>query len=190
MSKAVGWRWARGRGSISASLTVPAAAICGFRRCRLLRIRLLAIGKDKDQWVADGVTHFSKLLAKCARVSIDILPGLKSSGSLSPAEVMAQEAERFEKRLDDSYLVALSERGKRMDSRSFAREIERWQTVSGGTVTLLIGGAYGLDERLLARADQVLSLSRMTFSHQLVRLIILEQLYRGFSLLHGGPYHK
>ena len=156
----------------------------------MLKINIVAIGKDKDAWVTSGCEHYLKLISRWAKVSFDILPALKGGSSLSPAEVMAQEADRFEKHLGDTKYIALGERGKRLDSHGFAELLSRWEQTSGGSVTLLIGGAYGLDDRLLKRADQTLSLSPMTFSHQLVRLVLLEQIYRGFSLLRGSPYHK
>ena len=87
-------------------------------------------------------------------------------------------------------LVALSDSGKSCNSVSFSRLLERWQTTSGGTVTFLIGGPFGLDTSLLESADLILSLSPLTFSHQLVRLVLFEQLYRGFTILHNTSYHK
>ena len=167
----------------------------------MLRIRIIAVGKDKDAWVTTGCEHYLKLLSRFARVTVDISPGLKSTAGLSPAEAMAREAERIEKLLDGnsrksqvsattSYTAALSDSGKQYDSLRFAKHLQQWQTHSGGSVTMLIGGAHGLDPRLLKRTDEVLSLSPMTFSHQLVRLVLLEQLYRGFSILAGTDYHK
>lgn len=94
------------------------------------------------------------------------------------------------KELGKGLVVALSDSGKKADSHEFARLLEQWQTRSNGTITFLIGGPFGLDESLLSRADVALSLSPLTFSHQLVRLVLLEQLYRAFSILSGSPYHK
>jgi len=156
----------------------------------LLRLRLLTIGKDKDRWIAEGCEHYSKLLSRYAQVEIKLLPGLKSASSLSPDEIKNQEAERFEKALGNEYVVALSDTGISYDSHGFARLLEKLQIESRGTVALLVGGAWGLDERLLKRADLTLSLSPMTFSHQLVRLVLLEQLFRGMSIIHGTNYHK
>ncbi len=156
----------------------------------MLRIRVVAIGKDKDPWVTEGSEHYLKLLSRYANVQIDLLPGLKSTSSLSPDEIKKREAQRFDKALGSSRFIALSDRGKRHDSRSFARWLQKQQSISGGSVTILIGGPYGLHEHLLARAETILSLSELTFSHQLVRLVLLEQIYRGFSILAGSSYHK
>jgi 23S rRNA (pseudouridine1915-N3)-methyltransferase len=156
----------------------------------LLKIRILAIGKDKDRWVEDGCKHYLKQLGKYARVEMVLLPALKSAGSLPHAEIMSREAEKLQKAIGNEYLVALSDHGQKTDSRAFAGILEDLTTVSGGSVVFLIGGPYGIHERMLSRADMVLSLSPLTFSHQLVRLVLLEQLYRGFDILRGGSYHK
>lgn len=159
----------------------------------MLKIRIIAIGKDKETWIADGCQHYLKLLGRSAKVELDILPGLKGAGALSPAETMAKEAELIQRRLDTSsstHVVALTERGEALDSIGFSKRLQTWQVHSGGSIDLLIGGAFGLDPELLMQANESLSLSPLTFSHQLVRLVLLEQLYRGFSILQGSPYHK
>lgn len=155
----------------------------------MLKVRIVALGKDKDRWISEGSQHYGKLLSRYAAVETKIIPALKSTSSLSPAEVKAQEALRFEKEIGKDFLIALSDRGVKMDSISLAKKLEKMQAVTG-SVTFLIGGAFGLDESLIKRADLVLSLSPLTFSHQLVRLVLLEQLYRAFSILRGSSYHK
>jgi len=156
----------------------------------LLRVRLLSIGRDRDRWVGEGCDHYLKLLSRFAKVENQIIPALKGSASLSPTELKTREAERIDKALGSDYLVALHDQGRKYDSPAFAKMLEKLQTESGGRLTLLIGGAFGLDERILDRANLVVSLSGLTFSHQLVRLVVLEQLYRGFSILAGTKYHK
>ena len=155
----------------------------------LLRIRLLGIGKDKDRWVSEGVDHYAKLLSRWASLDLEFLPALKSTSSLTPAQIKKKEAEKLASKLRADTLIALSDSGRRMDSPGFARLLEQVRQ-RGGTVTFLIGGPYGLDDRLLKKADRVLSLSPLTFSHQVVRLVLLEQLYRGLSILQGTAYHK
>jgi 23S rRNA (pseudouridine1915-N3)-methyltransferase len=155
----------------------------------LLKVRIVAIGKDKDPWISEGGNHYVKLLSRYATVATRIIPALKTTASLSPAEIKSREAERFEKELGKDFLIALSDRGVKTDSVGLAQKIEKLQARSSA-ITFLIGGAYGLDERIIKRADLVLSLSPLTFSHQLVRLILLEQLYRALSILHGSSYHK
>ncbi len=156
----------------------------------MLKIVIVAVGKDKDRWVVDGCAHFEKLLSRWCRIEWQIVAAPKGGASLSPVELRRAEASRLAARIPSGYLVALTDNGRQVDSEKFARLIENWQVVSGGTVVILIGGPHGLDPSLLDRADLRLSLSPMTLSHQLVRLVLLEQLYRGFSILHGTDYHK
>ncbi len=155
----------------------------------MLRVRIVAIGKDKDPWISEGSNHYSKLLSRYAAVETKIIPSLKAASGLSPAEIKSREATRFDKELGKGYVIALSDRGVSYDSPGLAKKLEKLQALSGD-MTFLIGGAYGLDDRIIKRADLVLSLSPLTFSHQLVRLVLLEQLYRALSILHGSSYHK
>jgi len=134
--------------------------------------------------------HYLKMLKKHARVDIEVLPEPKLSSALSPDEIKLRQAARFERAFGKGAVVALSDRGRSLDTPGFARWLERALAAAGGPLTFLIGGAYGLDDSLIKRADEQISLSPLTFSHQLVRLVLLEQLYRAFSLLSGGPYHK
>ncbi len=155
----------------------------------MVKITIVAVGKDKDRWVSDGVAHYTKLLSRWASVRI-LTPVVKTAASLSPVEVKRLEADALRPHLDDGICIALADTGKTYDSAVFAKTVERYSITGGGRVTFLIGGAYGLDESILSGATEVLSLSPLTFSHQLVRLVLLEQLYRGFSILHGTDYHK
>ena len=150
----------------------------------------MVVGKDKDGWVTDGINHYLKLLSRFAKTDLIVLPGLKSASSLSSSEIKSAELAQITKKLGKGMLVALTDAGKKMDSAAFARWLAKSQVIRHGEVTFVIGGAYGLDEQFLNSADFLLSLSPLTFSHQLVRLILLEQLYRGFSIIHGTDYHK
>lgn len=165
-----------------------AVSLCGW--FPLISLRILAVGDHKDKWVAEGCEHFIKMLSRFATIDMQPLRSLKNSPRLSPDEIKRAEAALFSPHLTKGLVVALSDSGTQYDSPAFARMIEKWQTSSKGTITFLIGGPYGLDPSILKRADIVLSLSKLTFSHQLVRLTLLEQLYRAFSILHGTDYHK
>lgn len=156
----------------------------------MLKVQIVAFGKNKDDWVKEGIEHYLKLLGRFAQVSIRIIPNLNKSKNLSPGEIKKLEAVEILKTIDDHYLVALSDSGKSYDSIDFSKKIMSWQTSGNSSITFLIGGAYGLDKKILDRADFVLSLSPMTFSHQIVRMVLLEQLYRAFSILGGSDYHK
>lgn len=138
----------------------------------------------------EGCAHYSKLLSRFAGLTVTIIPPARKSSSLSPEEIKKQEHRLISKRLPQGYLIGLSEKGKSNSSESFGRLLEKWQTISAGSVTFVIGGAFGLDKNFLAGCDYLLSLSEMTLPHQLARLVLLEQLYRGFSILHNTDYHK
>ena len=156
----------------------------------MLKLRIVAIGKDKQSWVSDGTSHYTKLLSRYAELEIRAIADTKTTSALSPAEIKSRQTSQIEKELGKGLLVALSDKGTEYDSVAFSKLLERAQITSGGSITFLIGGPYGLDDALLKKADHVVSLSRLTFSHQVVRLVLLEQLYRAFSILAGTDYHK
>ena len=156
----------------------------------MIKIKLIAIGKDKDQWVADGQAHYKKLLSRFAQVESQYLPALKTASSLSPDEIKKKEAELFTKKLQNDSYIALVDNGKQFDSIIFSKQLEKQILNSQGSLTFLIGGAYGLHNSLLSKADLKLSLSPLTFSHQLVRLVLFEQLYRAFTIINNTEYHK
>lgn len=156
----------------------------------MIKIKIIAIGKDKDAWVAEGQAHYKKLLSRFAKVELQYLPALKSVSSLSPDEIKKREAELFNKNLHGDAYIALIDSGKQLDSKAFSRQLEKLILKSQGTLTFLIGGAYGLHDSLLSKADLKLSLSPLTFSHQLVRLVLFEQMYRAFTIIHNTDYHK
>jgi 23S rRNA (pseudouridine1915-N3)-methyltransferase len=156
----------------------------------LLRIRIVAVGDHKDRWVQEACDHYTKLISRFAELDLVLVSGPKPASSLPPAQIMTKEAQVLSRELAKEYLIALSDKGKKQDSETFAKEIARLEMVSGGKVTFVIGGAYGLAPDVLKRADTVYSLSPLTFSHQLARVVLLEQLYRGFSILRGTSYHK
>lgn len=157
---------------------------------QLLKIEIHAIGREKDTWLNEGIAHYQKLLAKYASVEITTLGAKGIPSSLPPNEIRRQEAALFKKKPFEGTIVALCDRGEKTDSLQFAKILERLAAHSRGAIRFLIGGPWGLDEELVARAELSLSLSPLTFSHQLVRLILLEQIYRALSILHGDPYHK
>ena len=156
----------------------------------LLKIRIIALGKNKERWITAGVEHYLTLLSRFASVSIDIVPAPKTSSSLPPAQIRRKESALLAGKRSGGYCIALSEKGKQYDSLAFSQLIDKLQVTGGGKIEFLIGGAYGMDDQLLSEADDILSLSDLTFPHQLVRLILLEQIYRAFSILNNTSYHK
>lgn len=148
-------------------------------------IRIVAVGKKHEPWVIDGIERYQKRL----RAPFDVEWALLPHSSLEGDQARREESERLLSRLGQTdYVLLLDETGTSLDSPSFSRLIERAQG-SGKSVSIVIGGAYGVDERIVRRADTVVSLSSMVLPHQLVRLVLAEQLYRAQEIARGGKYH-
>lgn len=156
----------------------------------MLRIRIVALGKNKEEWVDRAVEHYLKLLKKFASVSFTYIPDIKKSKKTGPNELIKQESRLIKKHLRAGYRVALSDKGRLFNSEEFARFLLRLTEISGGSVDFVIGGIHGLGASILKSCNENLSLSPLTMSHQLIRPILLEQIYRGFSIISGGKYHK
>jgi len=154
-----------------------------------MRITLIENGKTRDAFIREGVELYQSRVSRYVPFRIETLPDLKNSRNLTMKEVMEKEGQILLKRLKPGdYVILLDERGKQFHSISFAEYLNSLE----GTVNQLvfvIGGPYGFSEEVYERADALLSLSRLTFSHQLVRVIFMEQLYRAFTILKGEPYH-
>ncbi len=148
-------------------------------------IRIVAIGRKHETWVTAGLERYQKRLQKPWAAEWVLLPHSALDGPAARQE----ESGRILSRLDTrDFVVLLDETGESLDSPALARLCEQ-QFVTAHPLVFVIGGAYGVDERLHTRADRVLSLSRLVFPHQLVRLILIEQLYRAQSIASGGKYH-
>ena len=155
----------------------------------MIKIRVIAVGKDKDPWVTQGAAHYEKLLKRWAHVEW-ILPAADTAPSSSPAEIVRREAAAILDHWQDTFHIALSDRGRSLDSPQLAQQLQKWLAHEKSPLSFVIGGPHGLDDEVLRRADFVLSLSPLTFSHQVVRVVLLEQLYRVLSIIHGTDYHK
>lgn len=150
-----------------------------------MTVRILAVGKRHESWVSEGIDRYGRRLRKPFDVSWQLLPHSSREGEAARAE----ESERILARADaGAFLVLLDERGRNVDSPELARTLQG-AFDAGRAVTAVIGGAYGVDDRVRERADFVWSLSRLVFPHQLVRLILAEQLYRAQEIAAGRPYH-
>jgi 23S rRNA (pseudouridine1915-N3)-methyltransferase len=154
-----------------------------------MRITLLESGKTRDPFIREGVELFRKRLVRYAPFSIETLPDLKNTRSMTMKEVQDKEGELMLKRIKPGdYVILLDERGKEYHSISFAEYLNSLES-RVNQLLFVIGGPYGFSGQVYDRADARLSLSKMTFSHQLVRVIFMEQLYRAFTILKGEPYH-
>ncbi len=160
-----------------------------------MNIDLITVGKTDSPEVAALVAEYSKRISRRVRFGVVMLPDVKRTAKTAPQTIMRAEGEMLLRQFaSDDYIVLLDDKGVQYDSREFASWLGT--RLAGGGVTagmrrlvFVVGGAYGFAPEVRARATESLSLSRMTFSHQIVRAIFAEQLYRAFSILHGEPYH-
>ena len=157
-----------------------------------MQLTIICPGRVREKWLADGIAEFIKRLSRYAAVQMIEVQDLPDS--LPVDRVLAEEGEMILKALAKSRaqatVVALDLSGKQVDSVQFSIRLTDWLDRGGSEVVFLIGGSNGLHPSVLARAQERLSLSGMTFTHQMTRLILLEQCYRAFRIRSGEPYHK
>ena len=155
-----------------------------------MKIALWAIGKANEAYVKTGVDDFTKRLSRYFKTEWNIIPVPKNAGMMSELDLRKKEGEMILEWLkEDDWVVALDERGKQFNSESLAKYLQSCANKSIKQIVFVIGGAYGLDKTVLQRAQYTWSLSELTFPHQLVRLILAEQLYRACSILKNEKYH-
>lgn len=154
-----------------------------------MRITLIESGKTRDSFIREGVELFRKRVVRYVPFQLVSIPDLKHTRNLTMKEVQEQEGVAILKRIKTTdYVILLDERGSEYTSISFA---EHLNSLEGrvNQLVFVIGGPYGFSKPVYRRADETISLSRLTFSHQLVRILFMEQLYRAFTILKGEPYH-
>ena len=154
-----------------------------------MRITLLQTGKTRDDYLLKGITEFNKRIVRYVPFKMEVVPDLKNSRNMTMKEVQKKEGDQILKRIKpDTYVILLDERGREFTSISFA---EHLNSLEGRVnhIMFVIGGPYGFSDEVYNRANEKFSLSRLTFSHQMVRLLFMEQLYRTFTILKGEPYH-
>lgn len=155
-----------------------------------MKITLIAIGKTNDTYIQEGIDKYLKRLKHYIKFEMVIIPALKSTKNLSEDDQKTKEAEHYLKYLQNTdQLVVLDERGTEFTSLHFADFINKKMISSVQNLVFLIGGPYGFDQSIYQRANYKISLSKLTFSHQMIRLFFVEQVYRAFTILKGEPYH-
>ena len=155
-----------------------------------MKITLLTVGKTDRDWVKQGLDIYVSRLKHYIPFNIVEIPELKNVSALSKDQIKTKEGELILKNVkptDD--VILLDERGKEYSSVAFAKVLQDKITYVGKDIVFIIGGAYGFCEDVYNRANSKMSLSRMTFSHQMVRAIFAEQIYRAFTIMRGEPYH-
>lgn len=155
-----------------------------------MKISFWSVGKTNEVYIKEGVEEFTRRISRYYKTDWNIIPVPKNAGMLSEMDLKKKEGETILEWLTkDDYLVVLDERGKQLSSEGLAEFIQARANESRKKLIFLIGGAFGIDDSVLKRADHVWSLSKLTFPHQLVRLILAEQVYRACSILKNEKYH-
>ncbi|MGM9530835.1 23S rRNA (pseudouridine(1915)-N(3))-methyltransferase RlmH [Intestinibacter sp.] len=159
-----------------------------------MRINIVCVGKIKEKYLKLGIDEFKKRLSKYCKLDIIELDDEKAPENLSDKEmemIKDKEGKKILSKIKDtSYVIALAIDGKNLSSEELADTINKLGIRGVSNITFVIGGSLGLSDEVLSRADYKLSFSKMTFPHQLMRLILLEQVYRSYRINNGEPYHK
>lgn len=156
-----------------------------------MRINLICIGKTDDKEVLSLIRHYLPRIPKHWNFELIEIPDVKNAKNLSPDLLKKEESKLFLNHIESTdLLVLLDEKGKQFTSREFSEKIDFWMGNSFKKIHFMIGGAYGFSEEMYARANEKISLSKMTFTHQMIRLFFVEQIYRAATILQGKPYHN
>lgn len=159
-----------------------------------MKITVIAVGKIKEKYFTDAVGEYSKRLSRFCKLELIEVTDEKTpdgAGEALELQIREKEGERIlQKMPEHAFMVALAIDGKMLDSVELAKQMERWNVTGVSHIVFVIGGSLGLAPSVLKRADYKLSFSKMTFPHQLMRVILLEQVYRSFQIRSNSPYHK
>jgi len=155
-----------------------------------MKIVLIAVGKTSTEYIAGGVAEYFRRLCRYVQAEMSVIPDIKGAKALSEDAQKQREGQAILASLQPGDVVTLlDERGKELNSREFAASVERRMVQGVKRLVFVIGGPYGFARDVYSRADALLSLSRMTFTHEMVRLFFAEQLYRAMTIIKGEPYH-
>lgn len=155
-----------------------------------MKITFVTVGKTEDAYLKEGIEKYVKRLKHYTKLEMAEIPELKNTKALTEDQQKAKEAELILKKITPlDHVILLDENGTELTSVQFANYINKRSVTSSANLIFIVGGPYGFDDSVYQRANDKLSLSRMTFSHQMVRLFFTEQLYRAFSIIKGEPYH-
>lgn len=155
-----------------------------------MKIDLIWVGKTKDDYLKEGINIYLQRLKHFTNFQIVEIPDIKKAKNLSPEQLKEKEGQLILNQCKGNPIILLDEKGKHFSSLEFARYLENWQIKSTKKLQFVIGGAFGFSPEVYQASQAKLSLSKMTFSHQMIRLFFTEQVYRAFSILHNQPYHN
>lgn len=159
-----------------------------------MKITVIAVGKIKEKFFTDAIAEYSKRLSRYCRLEMIQVADEKTPDGASEAlerQIKEKEGERILSHISDgAYVIALAIQGKMLSSEQLAEKIDRLGIHGQSQIVFIIGGSLGLSDEVLKKADYQLSFSNMTFPHQLMRVVLLEQIYRSYRIISGEPYHK
>lgn len=158
-----------------------------------MKIRIICVGKLKERFYSEAAAEFKKRLSRFCELEIVELADERVPESPSEADIRRVkdiEARRIEEKLVNDTVIALDPRGKQYSSEEFSSVIKDYMVNGKSRISFIIGGSHGLTDEIRKRSDAVVSFSKMTFSHQIFRIMLLEQIYRAFKIMNGEPYHK
>jgi 23S rRNA (pseudouridine1915-N3)-methyltransferase len=158
-----------------------------------MKIKIIAVGKIKEKYLADGINEYLKRISRYSKIEVVEIPDEKALDNLSPRDeeiIKEKEGEKILSKIGNEFVIVLAIEGNKLNSLELAELIEKTFSYESSEITFVIGGSLGLDKRVYERSNFMLSFSDMTFPHQLMRLILLEQIYRLFRINNNEPYHK
>ena len=155
-----------------------------------MKIKVIVIGKTQKSFLIEGENEYLKRLKRYINIEKIEIPDLKNAKKLSQSEIKQKEGQLILQKIDQhSTVVLLDDKGKTLTSVNFSKWLQEKMNRGTRTLVFVIGGAYGFSDQVYDRASEKISLSKMTFSHQMIRMLFFEQVYRGFSILNNEPYH-
>ena len=159
-----------------------------------MKITIITVGKIKEKYLKDAIAEYSKRLSKYCKLEIVEVADEKTPDNASETmedAIRSKEAERILRYVkEDAYIITLEIQGKQLTSEEMAEKIERLGVMGTSHIIFIVGGSIGLGKEVLEQSDYALSFSKMTFPHQLMRVILLEQIYRSYRIINREPYHK
>lgn len=156
-----------------------------------MNIKLIVVGKTNQSYVEEGVNEYFSRLKHYISFEIIVVPDVKGAKNLSSSTLKDKEAENIIKYLNNQdSVVLLDEHGQEFRSKEFAQYLQKKMNQGTKTLVFVVGGAFGFSDKMYSLTSEKISISKMTFSHQMIRLLFTEQLYRAFTILHNEPYHN
>lgn len=159
-----------------------------------MKITILTVGKIKEKYLKDAIAEYAKRLSRYCKLEIVEVADektIENSSQVLETQIRDKEAERLMKYIrEDAYVITLEIKGKQLTSEELSEKINQLGIQGKSYIIFVIGGSIGLGDEILKRSDYALSFSKMTFPHQLMRVILLEQIYRSYRIINGEPYHK